>query len=226
MSDPVYCYPPGYTVLKNKFGIQDAAALNLAEAEVVTARMMQGAPAGKFDLAHLQSIHRHLFQDVYDWAGELRQVEISKGGSQFQPRQFIPTGMADVHRRLEAQNYLKARSAAAFAQGAGQVIGDVNYVHPFREGNGRTQLVYLKQLGTQAGHRVDLTRIEGDAWMTASKDAHRGDYTAMQHCIHDAIGDGQSHEETRDRQKQLMDRLRTAQGRRISSQDQDKDQGR
>ncbi len=59
-------------------------------------RIAEGVPKGSFDLAHLRAIHRHLFQDVYDWAGELRTVEIFKGGNQFQFRQYIPTGMADV----------------------------------------------------------------------------------------------------------------------------------
>lgn len=65
--------------------------------------------------------------------------------------------MADIHRRLEAATYLHGLSRENFAAQAGQIIGDVNYVHPFREGNGRTQLHYLKQLAAQAGHAIDLT---------------------------------------------------------------------
>jgi len=68
-------------------------------------RIAQGAPLGTFDLAHLRAIHRHLFQDIYDWAGELRTVEIYKGGSQFQFRRYIPTGMTDMHRRLPAPDF-------------------------------------------------------------------------------------------------------------------------
>lgn len=191
MSDPVYCYPPDYTVLRNKLDLRTQEELDAFERMAVQVRAEQGCPVGRFDLAHLRAIHGHLFQDVYDWAGELRTVEIKKGGSQFQPRQFIETGMADVHRRLEAQDFLQGRTADGFAEGAGRIIGDVNYVHPFREGNGRTQLIYLQQLSTQAGHPIDLTRIERDAWMGASVRAHHGDYQPMSACIRGAIGQGQ-----------------------------------
>ncbi|RYE61583.1 MAG: cell division protein, partial [Oxalobacteraceae bacterium] len=101
MSDDPYVYP-GTRLLRNKFDIRDAAVLDLAERRYSTIRSIQKIPTGDFDLKHLRAIHRHLFQDVYDWAGEIRTVEISKGSSQFQFRQYIETGMADVHRRITA----------------------------------------------------------------------------------------------------------------------------
>ncbi len=170
---------PGTTVLRNKFGITDAAELEAAEREWVAQRAMAGVPAGKFNLHHLQAIHRHLFQDIYDWAGKLRTVEIAKGGHQFQFRQYIETGMADVHRRLTEANFLRGLPLADFATQAGAIIGDVNYVHPFREGNGRTQFLYLKQLAQQAGHPIDLRKIRAKHWLSASKSAHKADYSLM-----------------------------------------------
>lgn len=188
MSDDTYCYPPDFTVLRNRFGIRDGEALDRIEREFVATRLRQTLPLGTFDLAHLQAIHRHLFRDVYDWAGELRTVEISKSGNQFQFRRFIETGMADIHRRLVVQDFLRGLPANDFARKAGELLGDVNYCHPFREGNGRTQLVYLKQLGAQAGHRIRLERLNGAAWMEASREAHLGRYEAMGRCIGSAIG--------------------------------------
>jgi len=185
--DTEYCYPPSYSVLKNKLNILDESELDRVERRLVNARIVEGLPSGKFDLAHLKAIHRHLFQDIYDWAGEIRTVEISKGGSQFQFRRYIETGMADVHRRLVAADFLKSLNAAEFAKEAGPILGDVNYVHPFREGNGRTQMIYLKQLTVQAGHAIDLTSIERDAWMAASRQAHLGRYDAMRECIAKAL---------------------------------------
>jgi cell filamentation protein len=187
MSDETYCYPPDYTVLRNRFGIRDADELDELEREFVTTRMRQRLPLGDFDLSHLRAIHRHLFQDVVDWAGELRTVEISKGGNQFQFRRFIETGMADVRRRLAAQDFLRGLPASDFAERAGAILGDVNYCHPFREGNGRTQLVYLRQLATRAGHGLQLERLDRDAWMAASREAHLGRYEAMGWCIASAI---------------------------------------
>lgn len=201
MSDQTYCYPPDFTVLRNRFGIRDAAQLDAVEREFVAERMTQALPSGAFDLVHLQAIHRHLFQDVYDWAGELRTVEIAKGGSQFQFRRFIETGMADVHRRLVAQDFLQGFPPDAFAERAGELLGDVNYVHPFREGNGRTQLVYLKQLARQAGHALDLTRLDQASWMAASREAHLGRYEAMGRCIARALAP----ERERDRRERRRD---------------------
>ncbi|MBI3759460.1 MAG: Fic family protein, partial [Deltaproteobacteria bacterium] len=131
------------------------------------------------DLNHLRAIHRHLFQDVYEWAGEVRTVELNKGGQQFQFRRYIETGKADVHKRLADANFLKGLSRADFAGQAARIAGDVNYVHPFREGNGRTQLFYLEQLAGQASHPLDLARIAPERWIEASRLSHKGDYAAM-----------------------------------------------
>ena len=94
MSDRDYCYPPDFTVLRNKLDIRDTRTLDAAERQFVAQRLLETVPTGDFDLAHLGAIHRHLFQDIYEWAGEIRVVEIAKGDSRFQPRRFIEAGMA------------------------------------------------------------------------------------------------------------------------------------
>lgn len=183
VSDELYCYPPDFSVLRNKFDIRDAAALEHVERRIAVDRISIGCPAGDFDLNHLRSIHSHIFQDVYAWAGSLRDVEMRKGSTQFMPRQFIETGMADVHRRIVSASYLKNMSQDAFAEKAAEIIGDINHIHPFREGNGRTQLQYLKQLADRAGHRIDLRRLEPTLWIDASISSNDGDYSKMQCCI-------------------------------------------
>ncbi len=115
MSDTKYCYPPNYSVLKNKLDLRDADLLERAERRLVVQRVLEGIPTGDFDLAHLKAIHRHMFQDIFDWAGEIRTTEISKGGSQFQFRQYIETGMANIYRRVKAHDYLKKLPADQFA---------------------------------------------------------------------------------------------------------------
>ena len=184
--DDPYVYP-GTKTLRNRVGITDNDFLHSIERRLVTERISQGIPEGSFDLFHLRAIHHHLFQDVYDWAGELRTVEINKGGHQFQLRRYIQTGMADVHRRLTQSGFLRDLRADEFAQKAGVIIGDVNYIHPFREGNGRTQAQYLKHLAAQAGHDLDLTRIDGALWIEASKASHGADYALLASVIRRAI---------------------------------------
>ncbi len=182
MSGDPYVYP-GIKVLRNKFGIDSVEELERAERLLTTKRGKRNVPHGDFDLAHLKAIHRHLFQDIYDWAGEIRTVEISKGSSQFMFRRFIESGMADVHRRIVVANYFAGLSKEDFAAAAGEIMGDVNYVHPFREGNGRVQLLYLKQFCERAGHPLDLHKIGGAAWMAASVAANRADYGPMGEAI-------------------------------------------
>lgn len=186
MADDPYVYP-GTRILKNKLDIQDADMLDLAERRLATVRARQGVPQGNFDLRHLKAIHFHLFQDVYEWAGQIRTVEISKGESQFQFRQYIETGMSDIHRRLVKAGLLRGLERSNFAAEAGQIIGDVNYVHPFREGNGRTQLQYLKLLAIQAGHPLDLTKIDATGWLKASREAHLARYALMAEVIDSAL---------------------------------------
>jgi cell filamentation protein len=178
---------PGTKVLRNRLGISDARRFDRIERRLVADRIAEGTPIGAFDLTYLRAIHRHLFQDVYDWAGELRTVEINKGGHQFQFRRYIQTGMHDVHRRLVQSKFLKGLSADDFAQQAGVIVGDVNYIHPFREGNGRTQAQYLKQLAAQAGHDLDLRLIDSALWIEASKSSHGADYELMGRVIRQAI---------------------------------------
>ncbi len=187
MSDRNYCYPPDYTVLRNKLNIRNASALEAAERELVAHRLLEPVPAGDFDFEHLKAIHRHLFQDLYAWAGEVRTVEIVKGESRFQPRRFIAAGMADVHRRIVAAEYFRGSGTAGFAEGAGPVLGDVNHVHPFREGNGRTQLQYLKQLAEHAGHAIDLTQVDPADWLEASRRSNAGDHAAITRCVRQTL---------------------------------------
>lgn len=178
---------PGTSILKNHFGITDPVNLDRIERSFVAQRITEGVPSGALDLSHLQAIHRHLFQDIYEWAGEIRTVEINKGAQQFQFRQYIHTGMADVHRRLVRSRFLTGLSRQDFAQQVAVIIGDVNYIHPFREGNGRAQLQYLKLLTERAGHPVDLARIDTKRWIEASQVSHAAAYALMARLIAEAI---------------------------------------
>lgn len=225
MSDKDYCYPPDYSVLKNKLNIRDAYDLERVERRYVLQRTRQGVPKGDFDLSHLQTIHKHLFQDIYEWAGEIRTVEINKGAQQFQFRQYITTGMQDVHSRIKKANYLQGLNIKGFARKAGEIIGDVNYVHPFREGNGRTQLQYLKQLGERAGYRLDLRKLEKDKWLEASRQAHGGkEYDLMASSIEAAIIDRD--EKARDSRSEELKKRYEGQRSSKSPRENDKDRER
>lgn len=186
MSEDPYVYP-GTHVLINRFDIRDADALDDVERFYAAQRRTEGIPRGDFDLNHLKAIHRHLFQDVYDWAGETRTVHMSKGDSVFQFPQYIEFGVGAVHAKVQNCGYLRDMSREDFAVQAADIIGDLNYAHPFREGNGRTQLYYLEQLGEQAGHVLDIGSLQSEQWLHASIEAHHSNFTPMETAIHGAM---------------------------------------
>jgi cell filamentation protein len=136
--DP-YCYP-GSTILKNRANIREQVALDVFEHEAALQRAEEPYPAGRLTVSHYRAIHRHLFQDVYAWAGRFRTVRISKGGSMFCYPEHIAAEMRRIFGALRQQRYLSGLAADEFAQKAAHFLAELNAIHPFREGNGRTQL--------------------------------------------------------------------------------------
>jgi cell filamentation protein len=152
--DP-YCYL-GTTVLKNLAGIRNQAALDVFEHEAMLQRAEEPTPTGRLSVTHYRALHRHLFQDVYPWAGRFRSVRISKGGSMFCYPENIAGEMRRLFGELQRERFLAGLSAEAFAGKAAHFLAELNAIHPFREGNGRTQLAYLALLSEKAGHPIDL----------------------------------------------------------------------
>lgn len=183
--DDPYTYP-GTNVLINHFGVRDAERLEHIERRYVANRLDEGTPSGNFDLSQLQNIHHHLFQDVYPWAGEIRTVQLAKT-NWFLPAERIEMGVADVHRQLQNANFLKDTNSAEFAEHAAGIIADINHAHPFREGNGRTQLQYFKQLAEHAGHPVNLDMLDRDQWIAASIQSHAHDPMLMRSAIANSL---------------------------------------
>lgn len=162
-----YCYP-GTTVLKNRAGLHTQADLDFFEEEATAQRFAEPLPSGKLDLRHLRAIHRHLFQDVYTWAGSLRTVRISKGGSSFCYPENFDRETKRLFADLARQKNLSGLDAQSFADKAAHFLAELNAIHPFREGNGRTQLTFLIMLADQAGHPFALDRIDPKAMLHAT----------------------------------------------------------
>lgn len=170
--DPIQdnCYP-GTTVLVNKLHIHDEAALQEAEAlatYVNASRLEQCPLEGVFDFAHYKAIHRFLFSDLYDWAGQTRTVNLSKKGTDFCPAGEIEPQAKLIFDRLKEQNYFKGLSHDAFVEELTDFYCTTNYLHPFREGNGRTQRAFLTQLIRSAGHDLNWSEVDGDLLMIAT----------------------------------------------------------
>lgn len=164
-----YEYPNG--VLRNKLGIRDAEDLKRVEATYTALRIAEldlHPLPGRFDLDHLQAIHRHIFQDVYMWAGELRQVDISKGASRFAHFAFLEDQANLLFTRLAQERWLRDLPPERFTTQAAYYLGELNALHPFREGNGRTQRAFLSALACDAGFRFRWERISSERIVEAS----------------------------------------------------------
>ena len=172
-TDP-YCYRDS-DVLKNKAGLTDPAALEEYETAMTFARSLEPLPRGRFSVTHYCAVHRHLFQDVYSWAGRFRRVRIAKGSSAFCYPEHIAREMRRLFLWLAQYQKFRNTSPAGFAAKAAHFLAELNAIHPFREGNGRTQLTFLSMLADHAGHPLDLDKLDTNAALDAMIQSFSGD---------------------------------------------------
>lgn len=183
--DP-YCYP-GSSVLINKAGLESADALERFETAMTFARAEEPLPLGRLSMRHYCALHHHLFQDVYAWAGKLRTVRLTKGASTFCYPEHIARELKALFAWLRQQQFLRNRSAAAFARDAAHFLAELNAIHPFREGNGRTQLTFLALVADAAGHPLDLDRLDPEAMLRAMISSFDGNEASLTSEIADLI---------------------------------------
>ena len=184
-ADDTYCYP-GTDALRNKAEITNAQDLDTFEGELSTLRsieILENPIAGQFDLAHLQRIHLALFQDVYDWAGKIRTVDISRGNSRFANVRFIESAANDIFTKLARENWLKGLDAVALSKRLAHYLSEINALHPFREGNGRVQRIFISQLSQSAGYQLDYSDLEQEQIYRAMELAFNGDESILANLI-------------------------------------------
>lgn len=183
MQDP-YCYPNS-RILRNKFGIQDAVELEAAERRLAKYRaeeLLNKPVLGKFDFAHLQKIHHYLFQDIYDWAGKVRTVDIAKGDI-FCLCFAINSEAHRIFTELKHDKYLQNLSTGDFAKRLAYYFAEINALHPFREGNGRTQREFIRQLAYQNNYLISYAKVTKDEMIAASVASLRLDYAPMERLV-------------------------------------------
>ena len=138
-----YTYP-NTNVLINKFNIMDYDKLHEMERKISTlagSQINEKGIKGNFDLKHLQAIHKALFSDIYNWAGEIRSIDIAKSNL-FCRAQFINSYAESVFGELKEDKYLVGMNKERAIRKLASYMGDINALHPFREGNGRTETFY------------------------------------------------------------------------------------
>lgn len=186
-----YVYP-GSQVLKNIPGFKNEQTLKIFEYEqsaIRSAELARKPHSQKFDLQHLQALHKHLFQDVYAWAGEIRTVNLRKNSTLFAQPAFIQSYTGKICRDLAAERHLKNQPKTVFVGRLSYYFTELNAVHPFREGNGRSTRIFIGDIARDAGYVLDQCQIDNsqNQWNDASARAHAGDPVPLTAIFHAAI---------------------------------------
>ena len=188
--DP-YLYP-GTNVLKNIPGIRDAAKLRQFEYEQTASRVVElrlHPLPDRFYLAKLRAVHKYLFQDIYEWAGQLRTVNIAKGGTLFALPLFIEGEGRRMSAELRAENNLQNLPKNQFVQRLAYHYSEWNAAHVFRDGNGRSIREFLGQLALGAGYVINQGRIDNDQnqWNEAARVSMAGNLRDIERIFDEVV---------------------------------------
>ena len=170
------CYE-GTLCLINKLNIHDDSRLAEIEASITFAKgsELERHPfPGNFDFEHYKAIHRFLFEDLYEWAGQVRTVDLSKKGTSFTKASEIEKNAAFCFDRLRSMKFFTDLSFDRFVDEITDFYCTTNLLHPFREGNGRTQRAFITQLIRNAGYDIDFSEMQPDELMIATIFAAQG----------------------------------------------------
>ncbi len=164
-------------MLRNRLGIVDLRQLREVEAGLTLAALADLGTRilpGGYDLDHLRAFHREIFGDLYPWAGEIRVVAIARSDLFCLP-QHIEAYSAEVFGHLAKERYLRGLDRDGFVDRLTHYLAELNAIHPFREGNGRAQRAFVRQLSQDAGWRLDWSNLDSDGNERASMASLRGD---------------------------------------------------
>jgi cell filamentation protein len=177
-----YCYPET-DVLKNKLGIRDDNALTIAEREITSLKLLKlyNMPLlGEFNFEALHKIHKIIFEDIYEWAGQMRRGDfLSKGNSIFCRGQYIVENAKIIFENILRENNLLGLNKSKFIERMAYYMGEINALHPFREGNGRTAREFFRQLSINAKYTLNFSKIEKEELLTADIEAFNGKYDKL-----------------------------------------------
>lgn len=166
----IYCYP-GTDILINKLDLHDSNKLFNLEKQIVLAKsyiLRQNVNKYGFDKQHFINIHKFLFEDIYPFAGKFRTENISKGNFTFANWEFIEEQLDYLLNKLKSENYLEGLSKEDLSKRLAFYLSELNVLHPFREGNGRTIREFIRELAYKNGYVLDLTQNTAEEIFNAS----------------------------------------------------------
>lgn len=165
----IYCYKDT-NVLKNRFGIQDSSTLKEIEADVSAIRqndLLSNPVRGRFTVTHLCKIHRCLLGDIYAFAGHFRREDIMEGTTRFLAHGRIKPQLTQLLHELKLENYLLDFDFEGLIDRSAYYFAELNYIHPFREGNGRATREFMRQLYALNGYEVNWSSVTTEALLSA-----------------------------------------------------------
>ena len=176
--DP-YLYA-GINVMRNLLGIRQAQRLEQTDGELTALRAatLDIGPVAR-GLPHLSAIHRHLYQDIFEWAGQFREVDIYQGDTRFCHFAYIENEGNALMQSLEDEDWLQGLEKAQFIERLTHYYCEINMLHPFRVGNGITQRIFFEQLALHAGYRLDWRDIDPEKWREANQTGAMGDLAPL-----------------------------------------------
>ena len=178
--DKIYCYENS-NVLRNKLCIKNPEKLQEAERKITvikTAGLEKCPVKGSLDYEHLKKIHKAIFQDIYEWAGKERTVDIAKSNL-FCRAMFLNNMASDIFRKYAEENYLLGCTKKEICERLAFYLGEINALHPFREGNGRSQREFIRCAAAAAGYELNWSCVEPEAMMEASIESFSCRYSGM-----------------------------------------------
>lgn len=174
----------------NRLGLRDEAKLAEAERELtfLAASQIEFNPP-PYGLAYFQGLHLQLFSELFDWAGKLRTIDISKGETRFCHVDRIEIEAEKYFRQLSELNWFEGLDRATLVKQTAIFYGDINVIHPFREGNGRAQRLLFEHLIINAGFQIDWWQVDAETWLRANISAVTCDYRPLIAIFEACIGD-------------------------------------
>ena len=170
-------------LLINKLGIKDKKELENIEQAIVSLKMsdIKNYPKGDYSLKHYLNLHKYLFEDIYDWAGKIRQVTIQKGSTIFPPPQYVESAYSNFYKQIKKDNGLKNIKSEDLHKSLAFYHGEINIIHPFREGNGRTTRAFLS-LMVKESHSLELdySKVTKEHLVKAAINSSAMDYDFME----------------------------------------------
>ena len=166
----IYCYPDS-NVLKNKLNIRDNKLLKTAEEEITLIKQMEllkNPIKGNFSKAHLMNIHKFIFEDIYSFAGKIRREQISKADTMFYPPNLIDRELNNVFAKIKEKNMLKEIDKEKVFDSLAYVMAELNIIHPFREGNGRTIREFIRLIAKRMGYDLNWGNVDKEELLEAS----------------------------------------------------------